>query len=144
MGREPIRHVQTAERAWRLDADYGGGADGTFWKEATLLGGEIPDRRHVRHHCDGCPSPDEKAPVSQGSAGSGGEAGEAWARENDISDEYDCRGNSQSFIEGCEAFVAARMGIAEEQAREAALEEVEDLDLYERDYEDEINARRGY
>lgn len=36
------------------------------------------------------------------------------------------------------------MGIAEEQAREAALEEVEDLDLYERDYEDEINARRGY
>ena len=36
---------------------------------------------------------------------SGHEAGEAWARENDISDEYDCRGNSQSFIEGCEAWV---------------------------------------
>ena len=36
---------------------------------------------------------------------SGHEAGYEWAENNDISDTYDCDGNSQSFIEGCEAYV---------------------------------------
>lgn len=36
---------------------------------------------------------------------SGHEAGYEWAEENDISDTYDCDGNSQSFIEGCEAYI---------------------------------------
>ena len=36
---------------------------------------------------------------------SGHEAGYGWAEENDISNIDDCRGNSQSFIEGCEAYV---------------------------------------
>lgn len=36
---------------------------------------------------------------------SGHEAGYEWAEENDISDTYDCNGNSQSFNEGCEAYV---------------------------------------
>ena len=36
---------------------------------------------------------------------SGHEAGYEWAEENDISDTYDCDGNSQSFIEGCESYV---------------------------------------
>lgn len=36
---------------------------------------------------------------------SGHEAGYEWAENNDISNVYDCDGNSQSFIEGCEAFV---------------------------------------
>lgn len=35
---------------------------------------------------------------------SGHEAGYAWAEQNDISDPNDCGGNSQSFIEGCEAW----------------------------------------
>lgn len=36
---------------------------------------------------------------------SGHEAGYEWAEENGIDDVYDCDGNSQSFNEGCEAFV---------------------------------------
>lgn len=35
---------------------------------------------------------------------SGHEAGYAWAEENGISDPYDCDGNSNSFIEGCQAY----------------------------------------
>lgn len=36
---------------------------------------------------------------------SGHEAGYEWAEENDIDDEYDCTGYSDSFIEGCEIYV---------------------------------------
>lgn len=36
---------------------------------------------------------------------SGHEAGYNWAEENDISDEYDCDGNSNSFNEGCVSYV---------------------------------------
>lgn len=36
---------------------------------------------------------------------SGHEAGYEWAEENDISDEYDCDGNSNSFNEGCTSYV---------------------------------------
>jgi len=36
---------------------------------------------------------------------SGHEAGYEWAEDNDISDIYDCGGNSDSFIEGCQAYV---------------------------------------
>lgn len=35
---------------------------------------------------------------------SGHEAGYDWAQDNDIHDESDCSGSSQSFIEGCEAY----------------------------------------
>lgn len=35
---------------------------------------------------------------------SGHNAGYAWAEENGITDTYDCGGNSQSFIEGCQAY----------------------------------------
>lgn len=35
---------------------------------------------------------------------SGHEAGYEWAEENGIIDPYDCDGNSDSFIEGCEAY----------------------------------------
>jgi hypothetical protein len=37
---------------------------------------------------------------------SGHEAGCRWAEDKDISDEDDCTGNSESFIEGCKAYVA--------------------------------------
>lgn len=36
---------------------------------------------------------------------SGHEAGYDWAEENDIYDEYDCDGNSNSFNEGCLSYV---------------------------------------
>lgn len=36
---------------------------------------------------------------------SGHQAGYQWAEDNDIDDESDCTGNSQSFIEGCIAYV---------------------------------------
>lgn len=49
---------------------------------------------------------------------SGHEAGYAWAEEQGIDDPDDCRGNSESFIEGCRAY-------ATEQQQESAAE-VED------------------
>ena len=36
---------------------------------------------------------------------SGHEAGYTWAEDNDIDDESDCDGNSDSFIEGCVSYV---------------------------------------
>ena len=35
----------------------------------------------------------------------GHEAGYQWAEDNDITDESDCGGNSNSFIEGCQSYV---------------------------------------
>jgi hypothetical protein len=37
---------------------------------------------------------------------SGHEAGYSWAEENGIADEDNCTGNGDSFIEGCQAYVA--------------------------------------
>jgi hypothetical protein len=51
---------------------------------------------------------------------SGHEAVYEWARDSDASDESDCGGNSDSFIEGCEQFVQARREEAERQAAEKA------------------------
>lgn len=47
---------------------------------------------------------------------SGHEAGFEWARDNDLADESECSGDSNSFVEGCEQFVQARQERAEEQA----------------------------
>ncbi|MDX8465717.1 hypothetical protein RFM26_08480 [Mesorhizobium sp. VK23B] len=44
---------------------------------------------------------------------SGHEAGYDWAARNDITDERDCAGDSQSFVEGCQTYV-------DEQADDAA------------------------
>lgn len=57
---------------------------------------------------------------------SGHEAGFAWAQENDIADASDCGGNSQSFIEGCEAFAEERQEQADREAQEAAEQAAED------------------
>lgn len=56
---------------------------------------------------------------------SGHEAGFEWARDKDISDPSGCGGNSQSFIEGCEAFAEERQAEAEQQAAESATEDGE-------------------
>lgn len=47
------------------------------------------------------------------------QCGVSWAQENDVTDAADCGGNSQSFIEGCEAFAAERQGQADRDALEA-------------------------
>lgn len=59
---------------------------------------------------------------------SGHDAGYEWAMDNDITDPYDCDGNSDSFIEGCEAYANEQQIEAEEE--EAYAEE----DYYEYDY----------
>jgi hypothetical protein len=47
---------------------------------------------------------------------SGHEAGYGWAEQNDIEDPSDCRGNSNSFIEGCQAYATEHEdGLQEEQ-----------------------------
>lgn len=51
---------------------------------------------------------------------SGHQAGFDWAQEKDLTDESECGGDSQSFIEGCEQFVQDRRDQAEEEARVAA------------------------
>lgn len=51
---------------------------------------------------------------------SGHEAGHAWAERNAIDDEDDCTGNSQSFIEGCQAYVEEN---AEQKAGEGSEED---------------------
>ncbi len=69
---------------------------------------------------------------------SGHEAGFAWAQENDLSDGSDCGGNSQSFVEGCEAFVENRQQLADETAQaeaEHAAEDAQSAD--EPDWEEE-------
>lgn len=57
----------------------------------------------------------------------GHEAGYEWAEDNGITDPYDCNGNSNSFIEGCEAY-------ANEQLEEQYGEDSYD-DYYEEDYD---------
>lgn len=52
---------------------------------------------------------------------SGHEAGYQWAEDNDIDDPDDCGGNSQSFIEGCQAY-------AEEQQEEEGTDDSEGSD----------------
>lgn len=52
---------------------------------------------------------------------SGHDAGYAWAQENGVTDSSECVGDSQSFIEGCEAYVDAV-----EAARADALDENSD------------------
>ena len=68
---------------------------------------------------------------------SGHEAGFAWAQEHDITDEYDCRGRSDSFIEGCEAFVQERQELADRQAQEEAEDAAQDADESYEDYSSE-------
>lgn len=70
---------------------------------------------------------------------SGHEAGFAWAQEHDFTDAADCGGNSQSFIEGCEAFANARQELADQEAREAAEQAAEDAS-YEAEAEGEEEA----
>lgn len=53
---------------------------------------------------------------------SGHEAGYEWAADNGISDPGDCGGNSDSFIEGCEAY-----------ANEQEMESEAEYDDYDRD-----------
>ena len=73
---------------------------------------------------------------------SGHEAGFAWAQENDIADASDCGGNSQSFIEGCEAFAEERQEQADREVQEAAEQAAEDAS-YEADEEAEYEDDRG-
>jgi len=70
---------------------------------------------------------------------SGHEAGFEWAQENDIGDASDCGGNSQSFIEGCEAFADERQEQADRDAQEAAEEAAAEAEAdaeYEADSEE--------
>ncbi len=53
---------------------------------------------------------------------SGHEAGYEWAEDKGITDSSDCGGNSNSFIEGCEAYAE------EEEEAEALEEEREEVD----------------
>lgn len=46
---------------------------------------------------------------------SGHEAGYEWAEESGIDDPYNCGGNSQSFIEGCEAYANEQMMGSDEE-----------------------------
>jgi hypothetical protein len=68
---------------------------------------------------------------------SGHEAGFVWAQQNDFTDSSDCGGNSQSFIEGCEAFAEERQEQADSEAQEYAEEAAENAS-------DEVDADTEY
>ncbi|MCI4567202.1 hypothetical protein [Lysobacter sp. CFH 32150] len=74
---------------------------------------------------------------------SGHEAGFAWAQENDVADASDCGGNSQSFVEGCEAFAQERQEQADRETQEAAEQAAEDASADADEYEDEADDDRG-
>lgn len=57
---------------------------------------------------------------------SGHEAGFNWARDRDLTDEWECGGNSSSFIDGCRQFVEARQTLAEGYTEEDADEFAEE------------------
>src|SRR4051812_42676007 len=46
---------------------------------------------------------------------SGHDAGFEWARDHDVTDSTECSGDSQSFVEGCEAYASAHEEAAEEE-----------------------------
>lgn len=69
-------------------------------------------------------------------------AGFEWAQENDITDASGCGGNSQSFIEGCEAFVQERQDQADREAQDAADQAAEDAG-YQANEEAEYEDDRG-
>lgn len=66
---------------------------------------------------------------------SGHEAGFAWAQANDVSDALECGGTSQSFIEGCEAFVEDRQEYADLQVQEAASQAADATSNESQEYE---------
>lgn len=74
---------------------------------------------------------------------SGHEAGFAWAQENDVADASDCGGNSQSFIEGCEAFAEERQEQADREAQEAAEQAAEDASYEAADDAEEYEDDSG-
>ena len=47
---------------------------------------------------------------------SGHQAGYDWADQHDIDDEDNCVGNSESFIEGCKAYVREQQGVHDDDA----------------------------
>jgi hypothetical protein len=47
---------------------------------------------------------------------SGHQAGYDWAERHDIDNENNCRGNSDSFIEGCKAYVREQQGVADDDS----------------------------
>jgi hypothetical protein len=51
---------------------------------------------------------------------SGHKAGYEWAEEHNITDESDCGGNSQSFIEGCQTYTQdpSRGGLEDDEGNE--------------------------
>ncbi len=66
---------------------------------------------------------------------SGHEAGVAWAADNDVTDESECGGDSESFREGCESFAADRQQAADEQAQQEAEEAASDAETaYDSEY----------
>ncbi len=60
---------------------------------------------------------------------SGHDAGFEWAQEKGLTDRYECSGNSQSFIEGCEAYFDELESKTEER-----LEEIEEEEPDESEY----------
>lgn len=92
-----------AEAAYSAYAERGADSDGTGADPDTVDASDVEDAGDYACTQD-C---------------SGHEAGFQWAQEQNATDSSDCGGNSQSFIEGCEAFVEARQEQADQEAQEA-------------------------
>lgn len=60
---------------------------------------------------------------------SGHQAGYAWAERHEITDPDDCRGNSQSFIEGCQAYAEEHEDDASDNDADCDEEDSDDCDV---------------
>ncbi len=58
---------------------------------------------------------------------SGHEAGYDWAEDKGIDDPGDCGGNSNSFIEGCQAYAEEQQGISDNDYGEQSPDNADDI-----------------
>lgn len=79
------------------------------YERDSYYGGQSEDERadalaDARGELDGLTYQDQHGSLGCTEDCSGHDAGYQWAQENEIEDAGDCGGNSNSFIEGCEAY----------------------------------------
>lgn len=89
---EDVQRITGSDRVAEVAPDVPSDPDKAANAEAEVQGTTYADQGEPYGCTDDC---------------SGHEAGYQWADDNDVTDPDDCGGNSQSFIEGCQAHAEA-------------------------------------
>lgn len=91
-GDADVRRIAGSDQVIEAAPDAASKPDRAAYAEAEVQGTTYADQDEPYGCTDDC---------------SGHEAGYQWADHNDVTDPDDCGGDSQSFIEGCQAHVEA-------------------------------------